>query len=329
MLTPHEPIRPLLSLDTSELERAARDRRYPKWATMCLLQRLRLPVLNACHVTPGQPPTVLRTAIRMLAEAISADRLMLRSDGGTETTRYYRGGNTFDLDELEHRAAALLAAGRAAILLEPTNRFTNRLAVLLRLDRCSGGESGNGEFTIEALGPGYDVADLTRGGIAPQVVITMSGIDWIHYEEPWWRDLQIVRDLGVTAETVRRRRRLQRLAYVLADIGEIPDGSEHGADAAELWLREHSYLDLFVAHDPTMTVTNKARSWFTDAFLLAQAQPSRGWQCLATALSDIGDGRTVYWDLIDGARKYGIVSHQISAMATVTANGAPVAWRTA
>lgn len=306
--------RPLFSLDAGELEQAASDQRYPKWSTMCLLRRHAFPVLNACHVLPGQSPSALRAAIRALTATVGTDQLTLRSDGGIETTRYYRGGNTFAGRDLERRAAALLAAGRSVVLLEPTNRFTNRLAVLLRLDRPHGRAGRGGEFIIEALGPGYDVADLTRGGIAPQVTITIAGIDWARYEEPWWRDLQITRDLDLASEAARRRRRLQRLAAdVLADIGEFPAGCQHNADTAEHWLREHGYVDLFIPHDPTMTVIGKAKSWFADAYVLAQAQPNRAWQCLATALSDIGGGRTVFWDLIDGAGKYGAAGKQASA----------------
>lgn len=305
----------LLSLDAGELERAATDQRYPKWSTMCLLRLHAFPVLNACHVLPVQPPPALHAAIRALTTALGIEQLTLRSDGGIESTRYYRGGNTFAGRDLEQRAAALLAAGRSVLLLEPTNRFTNRLAVLLRLDRPPGPAGRGGEFIIEALGPGYDVADLTRGGIAAQVTITIAGIDWARYEEPWWRDLQIARDLDPASETARRRQRLERLAtQVLADTGELPAGGQSGADAAEHWLRGRGYLDLFTSNDPTMTVIGNAKSWFEDAFVLAQAQPNRGWQCLATAISDIGGGRTVFWDLIDGGRKYGVPGQHASAV---------------
>ena len=41
-----------------------------------------------------------------------------------------------------------------------------------------------------------------------------------------------------------------------------------------------------------------------DAFVLTRAQPNRNWHCLATALSVFEEPRTIYWDLVDGERKY-------------------------
>jgi hypothetical protein len=166
----------LSTLTTAEL--AAADRRYPKWATMCQLRRLGLPVLDAVLIRPGPDHGALDAGIAALAAATGQDRLMIRSDGGTEARRYYKGGNTFPLAEAASKAAGLLEAGRAVIVMEPTNRFTNRLTALLRVDRDR--NSRDGTFTVEALGPGYDIADLTRGGIPPQVTIT-ADIDWSAY----------------------------------------------------------------------------------------------------------------------------------------------------
>ncbi|MDH6537975.1 hypothetical protein [Streptomyces sp. SPB4] len=153
--------RPLHSLGHQELDRAARDRRWPKWATMAVLHSVGLPTLNATLLRPGQTPTEIRTAARALAAALDTDRLMIRSDGGVERKQYYRGGNTFPVADIAQRAAPLLDAGRAVILAGPTNRFTNKLTVMVRMDRPGPGRPGT--FTLEGLGPGYDVADLTRG----------------------------------------------------------------------------------------------------------------------------------------------------------------------
>jgi hypothetical protein len=109
----------------TEEEVAAADHRSPKWATMCQLRRIGLPTLDAVLVTPRQDHLALDGAIATLANATRHDRLMIRSDGGAETHRYYRGGNTFPLADVATKAAMLLEAGRAVILMEPTNRFTN------------------------------------------------------------------------------------------------------------------------------------------------------------------------------------------------------------
>lgn len=210
--------RTLYQLSNTEL--ATADQRYPKWATLCRLRSLGLPVLNGVLATPGDTPEVIDAAVRALAGQTRQQRLLLRSDGGIEKHQYYRGGNTFPTGELAPRIRELLAHGRAVILLEPTNRFTNQLSVQIRMDRTRTGRAG--QFTIEALGPGYDNSDLARGGIRPQIVVTMADVDWSSYGDVWWSDLHLTRDQSIEAENLRRQSRLRSLArYVLADVGEL------------------------------------------------------------------------------------------------------------
>jgi hypothetical protein len=297
------PSAALLSTLTED-ELAAADHRYPKWATMCQLRRLGLPTLDAVLITPRQDHLALDGAIATLANATGQDRLMVRSDGGAETNRYYRGGNTFPLADAAAKAAGLLKTGRAIILVEPTNRFTNCLTAVLRIDCDSRGRQGT--FTVEALGPGYDVADLTRGGIPPQVTVTAEA-DWSAYSELWWSDLRMSTDMGLDAECDRRRRRLARIATdILTDTGHLTSPSattDEQAAEAEAWLREHGYHQLWGDYDVALGVTRRIRRWFDDAFMIAVCHPRRNWTCLATAISDLGD-RCVFWDIVDGSRKY-------------------------
>lgn len=288
----------------TEDELAVADHRYPKWATMCQLRRLGLPTLDAALITPRQDHLALNKAIVTLANASGQDRLMVRSDGGAETHRYYRGGNTFPLADAAAKGAWLLRAGRAVILMEPTNRFTNCLTAVLRIDR--GSRGGSGTFTVEALGPGYDVADLTRGGILPQVTVTAEA-EWSAYPDLWWSDLRMSTDMGVNAEFDRRKRRLARIATdILTDIGHLTSTSattDEQATEAEAWLREHGYHQLWEDYDVPLRVIRRIRRWFDDAFMIALCHPRRDWTCLATATSDLGD-RWVFWDIVDGSCKY-------------------------
>ncbi|MEW2273449.1 hypothetical protein [Streptomyces griseofuscus] len=293
--------RPLHALTPAELADAAKDRRWPKWQTMALLRSLKLPVLNACLLEPGHNPAAVRTAAHALAAATGTENLMIRSDGGVERKQYYRGGNTFPVADIPPRAAGLLADGRAVILAEPTNRFTNRLTVLMRMDRPAPGRPGL--LTLEALGPGYDVADLTRGELPPQVTIHLVDVDWSHYRSPRWDEWQITEDLCPGGEDARRRRRLERLAtQTLADGGHVHGAA--GAGHAEAWLRERGFLQLFAPQSTREALARRARRLFEDAFFLALAQPNRNWHCLATAFSVFDDHRSVYWDLVDGEHKY-------------------------
>jgi hypothetical protein len=283
---------------------AAADRRYPKWATMCQLRRIGLPVLDAVLLTPGQDHQAIVAAIRALTAATGQEQLMVRSDGGGETRGYYKGGNTFSLAAAASKAGGLLEAGRAVILMEPSNRFTNHLTALLRMDRSGTGREGT--FTVEALGPGYDVADLTRGGITPQVTVTADA-DWSAYPDLWWSDLHLATDTSPGTEDDRRKARLARIAAdILTDTGDLAGlamtADEH-ASAAEAWLRERGFDHLWRQHDAAAAVARRVRRWFDDAFLIAACHPRRDWTCLATATSDLGD-RTIFWDIVDGSRKY-------------------------
>ncbi|MEU9254477.1 hypothetical protein AB0D66_21810 [Streptomyces sp. NPDC048270] len=293
--------RPLHSLSVEELTAAAKDRRWPKWQTMALLHSLDLPTLNATFLRPGQSPAEIRTAALALAAAIGAERLMIRSDGGVEKKQYYRGGNTFPIGEIAHRAQPLLADGRAVILAGPTNRFTNRLTVMIRMDRPGPGIRGT--FTLEALGPGYDVADLTRGELPPQVTAQLDDVDWDSFTKPRWNEWKFTGDRCPGGEDARRHRRLERLAaQTLADGGQLAGDPQ--PEHAEAWLRERGYLQLFGPQDPRPALMRRAGKLFEDAFVLTRAQPNRNWRCLATAYSVFAEPRTVYWDLVDGERKY-------------------------
>ncbi|MFE3738927.1 hypothetical protein [Streptomyces sp. NPDC059134] len=293
--------RTLHALDAAELASAAKDRRWPKWQTMALLHSLKLPVLNACLVEPGTSPTVVGIAARALAAATGKDTLMIRSDGGAEKKQYYRGGNSFPVEEIPLRASGLLAERRAVILAEPTNRFTNRLTVLMRMDRPAIGRPGS--LTLEALGPGYDVADLTRGQILPQVSAHLDDVDFAHYQLPRWHEWKITGDHCPGGEEARRHRRLERLAaQTLTDGGHLAGAV--GAAHAETWLRERGFLHLFGPQSTREALARHSRRLFEDGFFLAMSQPNRNWHCLATAFSVFDGPRTVYWDLVDGERKY-------------------------
>jgi hypothetical protein len=299
----HRPPRLLHTLDRDQLAAAVADTRWPKWSTMCQLRLLGNLVLNGVRVTPDADTTALRTAIVALAEATGAAKLMVRSDGGAETRAYYRGGNSLPIHQVEPHAADLLTAGRAVILLEPTNRFTNQLSALLRMDRPSPGQPGT--FTVETLGPGYDVGDLTRGGIRPQVTVSIAGVTWHRYDKPWLADLHVIRDLSPEAEQARRQARLHSLAHHIRTVTgpTFPDAHDLAHAAAD-WLRAHGHLDLWRDSDPTLRVVRSVPAWFDVAFLIAANHPNRNWRCLATSLSDLGTGRVVYWDVVDAAHKY-------------------------
>ncbi|MGW5159323.1 hypothetical protein ACWEPN_27920 [Nonomuraea wenchangensis] len=292
----------LYALSHDELVAASRNGQWPKWQSMALLRSLCLPVLNACLIPPGHDTAFVQAATHALSAAARTENLMIRSDGGAERKRYYRGGNTFSVEEIPHRAAGLLAEGRAVILIEPTNRFTNRLTVVVRMDRPCPGHPGS--LTLEALGPGYDVADLTRGLLPPQVTASLYDVDWVRYQAPRWNEWEITCCGCSGGEAGRRHRRLIRLAQqTLIDASQL--SGQAGPEQAEAWLREQGFLHLFGPQHTREALAGRLRQLFDDAFSLARAQPNRAWRCLATAFSVFNERRVAYWDLVDGERKFG------------------------
>jgi hypothetical protein len=305
-LTPEPPL--LHDMDQPALDRAGRDRVYPKWATLCLLRSLGHPVLNASCITPSQGLDVVQSVAQRLCAASNTNRLLLRSDGGIEKRPYYRGGSTFEIDALLSRAARLFNLGRAVILMEPTNRFTNRLSATIRIDRSDRQHVGG--VVIEVLGPGFDVSDLTRGGVMPQLRLLAEHVNWECYEEPWWSDFRSTVLMSPQMERRRRGQRLARLAHeLLVGQGELLPGAPISAAAS--WLRERGYDALWDSFSP-LTAARELARWYDDAFLVANALLGRPWRCLALSFSRLGDNRPVYWDVIDGHNKFGSGTAQSS-----------------
>lgn len=290
----------LFELDEPALQRAVRDLRYPKWATLCLLRSLGHPVLNACCILPWDSPESLRMGIDRLGAAVGPGPLLLRSDGGVEAARYPHGGNTFTLDAIHRRARHLLDLGRAVILMEPTNRFTNRMSAVIRIDQRV--QQHRGSLVVEALGPGFDVSDLTRGGLTPQFRASAGDLLWSRYERPRRSDFQMTLMMSPEREQNRQQQRIARLADVLADLDELPCDAPVGA--AEGWLRSNGYTGLWDRWDAATAIRELPR-WYEDAFLVGNALLGRPWRCLALSFSRLEDGCAVYWDVIDGQHKFG------------------------
>jgi hypothetical protein len=286
----------LSELDEERLRRCSEDSPYPKWASVCRLRLLGLPTLDAACVEPGSPMSVQAAAERLHAATGSA-RLVVRSDGGSERARYYRGGNAFPLHEAVVEAERLLADGRAVIFTEPTNRFTNRLSVNARLDR-------GGLLLFEVLGAGFDVSDLNRGGITPEIVVRVAGVCWTEYREAQLSDFRVERFDEPDLAGRRRTRRLEVLATeVLPAIGEL--AAPGAPEDAERWLRAKGYTELWHDHPPALSYAS-LRGWYDDALAVASGYQRRNWSCLSCSASALDDGRFVYWDIVDAGNKFAI-----------------------
>jgi hypothetical protein len=251
---------------------------FPKWATLCRLRAAGLPVLDAAFVPPSAGPRAVDDAVRALSERLEADRLLVRSDGGLEGRTYYRGGHTLDLDEAARTARQLLTQGRAVILMEPTNRWANRLNMNIGAVRQAPGYGGS--MAIEFLGPGYDGSDLNRGGILPQAVFRADVEDWRVGRPPPLATTSVDWLDGAREERRRRATRLERRAREMR---------EPGAGAALQLPVIQDELLLRLCRDVCAVVPEVG--W--------------GWRSLSISCCELEDGRQVYWDIVDGNRKYG------------------------
>jgi hypothetical protein len=289
-------VRPALTLSaltSGELREQALTNRFQKWATLALLRYLGLPTLDATFVPAHCGATEVHRQLVRFAEFLDVDQLMLRSDGGLEVAAYHRGGNTIPLAKAVEIAIELSDQGRAVIAMEPTNRFANRIVIGMVASR-------DGEFSFEILGPGYDASDLARGGVPPQWWVRGRTAAWTEYEEIDCARLEMHRD--GTSESDRRRMRLENVAAYMIT-GASTDRPWTVVDA-EQWLKTNGYTALWSEQACRLSCPT-VRKWFDDLFLIASFYEREStWRVLSTSACRLDTGRFVYWDVVEGTRKW-------------------------
>lgn len=274
----------------------AEDGQFLKWSTSCLLRYLDLATLDSALVTPDEPTEKIESTARAFAGLTTNEGLMVRSDARAETKQYYRGGNTFPVGDAIREAQSLHADGRAVLFLEPTNRFNNLLSVNLVMDRDSG-------LSMEVLGRGFDVSDLNRGGIVPELSVQVANANWQQFEVPRAWDFRIQRYDDPERCRQRRELRLARMANdILPRLGHLNGSS---LASAEKWLRERGYTGIW--RDAGVTLSLRTlQKFYEDAFMIVDHLWQKPWRVLGCSASDLGDGRLIYWDIIYPTRKFGV-----------------------
>lgn len=277
-----------------ELRSVADDNAFPKWSSLCLLQRLGLRTLDALFLPPGIDLARTSSDIVDFAASLGTDRLLVRSDGGRERKQYLRAGCSLEIPRLLPLVKDMIDAERAVILLEPTDRFSNKLTVNILAD-------ADGALVVEVLGPGYDVADLNRGGILPQLIVQAAGLDWRRRRLLYATDITLT-DLRTAADD-RRDRRLNDIgARMLPQMGFpcLGDPRTHARD----WLLSRGYDHLWRPWDYTPDI-DTIRGWHAAISLVVEAISRRKpWRVLVLSGSDLGDGRFVFWDVVDADTKW-------------------------
>jgi hypothetical protein len=261
-----------------------------------MLRLIGLPTLDAMFISPRVPREVVGATVYRFSEIIGTTRVMVRSDGGREVGSYFRGGSSPILASAADAASMLASSGRAVMLLEPTDRFANLLSVNLRADVC-------GQFTVEVLGPGFDVGDLNRGGIMPELVLEVCNLDWDCYDRPRWHEYQTL--LRAARDPSRLRQRLENVAlHILPSLGVDPPAEMDPAEFAERWLRSSQHEALW-SEVPLRVDLERLDHWFDDMFMVAKfTSAQRHWTSLVLSGSELTPGRFVYWDVVDSALKF-------------------------
>jgi hypothetical protein len=289
----------LSRLSEFTLNREALATTFPKWNTLCLLRSLHLPTLDAAFLRPGVSISEAKTLIKEFAISLGVDHLLVRSDGGREVTQYYRGGCTLPLDNVVETAGTLLNLKRAVILLEPTNRFENYLTVNFLADF-------DGRFVIEALGPGYDVADLNRAGTPAHYVVYGVVGNWCEYNILSIADIKGVPS-SIDEETRRKARLLDIGTRLLPSMGVKVKGSP--VAFAEHWLQSNGYIDLWRPWRFNLSLS-QIQSWYEDAFVIANfLGRNQRWKTFVLSWSRLHDYRCVYWDVVDAKTKFALLGN--------------------
>lgn len=265
---------------------------YPKWSTLCFLKYLEYNILPAYLLEPNIKSTELENIVIDFANSIRSNQLLIRTDGGKEIGSYPKGGNSLTVENVLPFVQNILSNNRAVILMKPTNRFTNKLAINFLLDK-------SGSLIIDILGPGFDVSDLNRGIISPEISISIDHVNWYQFEKP--------HPLFIKIKTTTNKEKLisQRLFRIGTEL--LPaigiKLNEPILESAEKWLITNQFTELL--HKATVTVTyKKILHWYEDLLYLGMLYNLKmSWKNLVISASNL-DKELTYWDISNPTEKF-------------------------
>jgi hypothetical protein len=283
----------LSSLSEDQLWNEFLNSPFPKWGSLCLLKYLEMPVLDAAYVHPKASKDEVLQIIGKFTHLYNIENLLIRSDGGRESGRYIRGGNSLKINNALALINTIQSNNRAVILMRPTNRFTNKLALNFHLDH-------SGIFRLEALGPGFDVGDLNRGLLSPEISIVVNNVDWLNYDliNPFYTSIRIS-----PIERIRELR-LQRIGEELLPAIGITSNNPP-ALLAKQWLEQNGYNAIFLDQRPNIEFW-KIQKFFNIAFIVGSFYRCKvQWDNLVISASDLGDKNDlVFWDISNPKEKF-------------------------
>jgi hypothetical protein len=266
---------------------------FPKWSSLCLLRYLGFRTLDAVLINHDVSRADITFNLHEFTTQLSLNKVLIRTDGGKERGGYPRGGNSLDQQQAFDFISNMQELKRAVILMQPTNRFTNSLSLNLLMDY-------SGAFVVEALGPGFDISDLNRGLMRPQVSISTAMVDWETFDPP---RPYLTKHVSTPIAELRQQR-LSRIGQeLLPAIGISSDGSPEVL--AEEWLRSNGFVGLFEGMMPPIGFST-FRKWYEDGFMIGMFYRRKTrWNALVVSASDLGDGKGLcFWDVSNPQEKF-------------------------
>ncbi|MFZ1291211.1 MAG: hypothetical protein WAR79_14035 [Melioribacteraceae bacterium] len=269
---------------------------YYKWGTVCLLRFLNLPTLSCLIIFSGSSEKTISKAVEQFSLHEKLDRILIRTDGGLETGNYIKGGNSFSLDKAVEFINKVVNMNRAAILMTPTNRFINELTVNMCLAK-------GGSFFLEILGPGFDLADLNRGIVNPEIIVKCDYIDWKVYEKI--NPLFVKKNVNSKYLIDMQNARLEFIGKEILPAVESVDISKNPLDNAREWLLKKGYNQLFSEYRPNITM-REIQNLYEIGYLIGNYYSKKFfWEYLVVGMSDLGqDHGIVFWDIVNPLKKF-------------------------
>lgn len=131
---------------------------FNKIKGMLQCRALDLPTLKGFIVDPVAPS--YSGELENSALSLDPSQVLLRHDREHETGKYPQGGYLVPISDLAAEVSWYASHNRRIICFEPEDALKNRYSASVSITR-------DANVTLEIVGPGFDVSDITRGYLTP------------------------------------------------------------------------------------------------------------------------------------------------------------------
>lgn len=269
----------LSELSLSQLIVQAERRDFTKWWSLCLMRGIGLPTLDAALIEPTASSNHAKEIFERFSDKIESESVLVRSDSSAESKKYARGGITYPASQGWKAVSEFLDIGRAVIILEPTNRYSNRVSINMTV-------SLDGDWIAEGLGCGFDTSDLQRSFVTPQWMWSGS------YSE---RVIRPAKKITTITHAERVSQRLRSISHLFGWNDII---------SSERFLLETGNDCLF--NEDLNPPERLMRKLYKDSKIASQSLSVNDFP-YTLSFAELWNGRLVYWDITPGLQKWATV----------------------